>query len=100
LRFCIRDVDENGDVVAGILCCRHCAGRWKADGMRFVVVKGRNTGRKDEKFIVVYDEAQLRVVTIGVDGVGDFGMEFDIILVNAKTVSAAEVGLHRCREHD
>jgi hypothetical protein len=65
LRFCIRDVDENGDVVAGILCWRHCAGRCKEEGMRFVVVKGRKTGRKDERFMVVCGAAQVWVVTIG-----------------------------------
>jgi hypothetical protein len=58
-RFCIRDVDENGDVVAGILCERHCAGRGRAVGMRFVVVKGRKTGRKEERFIVRCGVAQL-----------------------------------------
>jgi hypothetical protein len=53
LRFCIRDVDEKGDVWDGILCERHCGDFWKAEGMRFVCVKGRKTGRKLERFIVV-----------------------------------------------
>ena len=59
-RFCRRDVDENGDVVAGILCRRHCGVRWKADGMRFDVVKGRKTGRKFERFIVDGGSGQWR----------------------------------------
>jgi hypothetical protein len=63
--------------------------------MRFVAVKGRKTGRNDERFIVVDGVAQLWVVSIGGSGVGDFEMEFNIILVSAKAVSVAEVGLHR-----
>lgn len=51
-RFWRFAVDENGDEDAGILCCRHCVGRDKADGMQFECVKGRKTGRKVEGFIV------------------------------------------------
>lgn len=60
LLFCIRAVDEKGDVHAGILLCGHCAGRWKTlDGRTTGDLKGRNIGRKLERFIVTACEAQL-----------------------------------------
>lgn len=53
-RFCIRDVDEKGDVYAGDFCCRHCGVRWKAEGMRLVCdTKGRKAGWNNERFIVL-----------------------------------------------
>jgi len=80
LRFCMRDVDEKGDVCAGVLCCRHSIVRWKAEGMRFDVLKGRKTGRKLERFIVGGATAQWLVSAVG-DGVGDFGMEFEMQMI-------------------
>lgn len=54
LRFCMRDVDEKGEVCAGV-CRRHCVAWWNAVGVgrEMGVWKVRNAGRKLERFIVV-----------------------------------------------
>lgn len=53
-------MDEKGDVVAGILCCGHCANRGKkTDGREMGDLKGRKTGRKLQRFMVAGDGAQL-----------------------------------------
>jgi hypothetical protein len=53
LRFSRRAVDEKDDVVLGIRGARHCGADCGAVGVRKrEALKGRNTGRKAERFMV------------------------------------------------
>jgi hypothetical protein len=56
--------------------------------MRFGVVKGRKTERKEERFIVA---AYFVVVTMGVVVFGDFEMEFENPGPRQDVVSVSEV---------